>query len=142
MWQVKFYEVPSLNQGCQILTCCQMFIQTTQKMCQNPISLKKNGFDIIKKEILFRKRLWHRCFPVNFAKSLRAPFLQNTSGRLLPSIPLMYEETMMKNSFLKCFTNVIWRSWGRLCLEELLAFIRTCYIIWRILSPNLEEFVI
>ena len=25
----------------------------------------------------------HRCFPVNFAKFLRAPFLQNTSGRLL-----------------------------------------------------------
>ena len=25
-----------------------------------------------------KKRLWHRCFPVNFAKILRAPFLQNT----------------------------------------------------------------
>ena len=29
------------------------------------------------------KRLWHWCFPVNFTKFLRAPFLQNTSGRLL-----------------------------------------------------------
>ena len=29
------------------------------------------------------KILWHRCFPVNFAKFLRTPFLQNTSGRLL-----------------------------------------------------------
>ena len=27
--------------------------------------------------------LWHSCFPVNFAKFLRTPFLQNTSGRLL-----------------------------------------------------------
>ena len=27
--------------------------------------------------------LWHRCFPVNFAKFLRTPFLQNTSGHLL-----------------------------------------------------------
>ena len=27
--------------------------------------------------------LWHRCFPVNFTKFLRAPFLQNTSGRVL-----------------------------------------------------------
>ena len=26
-----------------------------------------------------KKRLWHRCFPVNFAKTLRTPFLQNTS---------------------------------------------------------------
>ena len=24
---------------------------------------------------LFKKSLWHRCFPVDFAKSLRAPFL-------------------------------------------------------------------
>ena len=32
---------------------------------------------------LLRKRLWHKCFPVNFAKFLRTPFLQNTSGRLL-----------------------------------------------------------
>ena len=33
--------------------------------------------------ILFKKRLWHRCFPVNFAKFLWIPFLQNTSGRLV-----------------------------------------------------------
>ena len=29
---------------------------------------------------LLKKRLWHRCFPVNFAKFLKTPFLQNTSG--------------------------------------------------------------
>ena len=29
-----------------------------------------------------KKYLWHRCFPVSFAESLRTPFLQNTSGRL------------------------------------------------------------
>ena len=33
------------------------------------------------------KRLWYRCFPVNFVKFLRASFLQNTSGRLL--LPLL-----------------------------------------------------
>ena len=27
---------------------------------------------------LLKKRLWHRCFPVNFAKFLRIPFLQKT----------------------------------------------------------------
>ena len=32
---------------------------------------------------LLKKRLWHRCPPANFAKFLRATFLQNTSGRLL-----------------------------------------------------------
>ena len=34
-------------------------------------------------ETLFKKRLWHRCFPLNFAKFLRTPFSQKTSGRLL-----------------------------------------------------------
>ena len=28
-----------------------------------------------KKETLLKKILWHRCFPVNFAKFLRTPFL-------------------------------------------------------------------
>ena len=29
---------------------------------------------------LLKKSLWYRCFPVNFAKFLRTPFLQNISG--------------------------------------------------------------
>ena len=32
---------------------------------------------------LLKKKLWHRCFPKNFAKFQRTAFLQNTSGRLL-----------------------------------------------------------
>ena len=32
---------------------------------------------------LLKKRLGRRCFLMNFAKSLRTSFLQNTSGRLL-----------------------------------------------------------
>ena len=29
---------------------------------------------------LFKKSPWHTCFPVNFSKFLRTPFLQNISG--------------------------------------------------------------
>ena len=32
---------------------------------------------------LLKKRLWRRCFPVNFTNFLRVPSLQNISGRLL-----------------------------------------------------------
>ena len=35
---------------------------------------------------LLEKRLWHRCFPVNFAKFLGTPFLQNTSWQMLLEI--------------------------------------------------------
>ena len=34
-------------------------------------------------QLYLKKRLWHRCFPINFEKFLRTPILQNTSGRLL-----------------------------------------------------------
>ena len=37
----------------------------------------------LKPSTLLKKSLWHRCFPVNFAKFLGTPFLKNTSGRLL-----------------------------------------------------------
>ena len=45
-----------------------------------------------------KKRLWQRCFPVNFAKLLRTPFLQKTSGRLLLSLA-DYEKFQMWTSF-------------------------------------------
>ena len=35
--------------------------------------------------ILFKSRLWHGCFPIDFVKLLRTPFLEITSGRLLLS---------------------------------------------------------
>ena len=37
---------------------------------------------------LWKKRLRHSSFPMIFAKCLRAPFLQNSSGRLLLSIAI------------------------------------------------------
>ena len=38
---------------------------------------------------LLKNRLWHRCFPVNFVKFLRTPFLQIFSGRLLLTFLLL-----------------------------------------------------
>ena len=52
---------------------------------------------------LLKNRLCHRCFPVNFVKFLRTPFLQNTTGRLLlRNVPLpgfneWYETIYNKN---------------------------------------------
>ena len=55
---------------------------TQKHLCQN---LFFNRVASLRPAILLRKTLWHRCFPVNFVKYLRTPFLQNTSGRLLPT---------------------------------------------------------
>ena len=58
-------------------------------MKQNIVTYQKQPPEVFYKNVLpqpatlLKKRLWHRCFPVSFAKFLRTPFLQNTSGRLL-----------------------------------------------------------
>ena len=50
---------------------------TGKHLCQSPIFNKVAG---LRPPTLLKKILWHRCFPVNFAKFLRTPFLQNTYG--------------------------------------------------------------
>ena len=37
------------------------------------------------KHLCLKRKFWHRCFPVNFAKFLKISFLWNTSWRLLVS---------------------------------------------------------
>ena len=44
---------------------------------------KKRCFRKIHKKTPVTETLWHKCFPVYFAKFQRTPFLQNTSGQLL-----------------------------------------------------------
>ena len=58
-------------------------------MCQSLLFNKVAG---LRSVALLRKRFWQRCFPVNFAKFLRKPFLKNTSGQLLLSIQLLLKE--------------------------------------------------
>ena len=50
---------------------------TGKHLCQRIFFNKIAG---LRPLTLLKKRLWHRCFPVNFAKFLRTPFLQSTSG--------------------------------------------------------------
>ena len=51
-----------------------------EHLCQ---SLFFNKAASLRPATLLKKRLGHRCFPVNFAKFPRTLFLQSTSGRLL-----------------------------------------------------------
>ena len=52
---------------------------------------------------LIKKRVWHRCFPVKFAKFLRTPFLQNTSRRLLLKKKGFLNQHLIKASKLLVF---------------------------------------
>ena len=53
---------------------------TGKHPCQSLFFNKIAGLSLA---TLFKKRLWYRCFPVNFVNFLGTPSLQNTSGRLL-----------------------------------------------------------
>ena len=55
---------------------------TGKHLCQ---SLFLNTVVGLRPATLLKKSLWHRCFPVSFMKFLKTPFLQNISGRLLPT---------------------------------------------------------
>ena len=65
---------------------------TGKHLCQSLFFNKVAGLRLATS---LKKRLWHSCFPVNFAKFLRTPFLQNTSGRLL----LMHRFNKEQQSF-------------------------------------------
>ena len=64
----------------------KVFLEISQNSQENTCArdsflIKLQACNFIKKESLYR------CFPVNFAKFLRTPFLQNTSGQLLLLFP-------------------------------------------------------
>ena len=54
---------------------------------------------------LLKKSLWHICFPVNFRKFLRTPFLYTCSGCFYQLSDLVFHEYRLKASKqeLKCF---------------------------------------
>ena len=46
-------------------------------------SIKFTGKHLFQSLFFKKENLWYRCFTMNFAKFLRTPFSQNTSGRIL-----------------------------------------------------------
>ena len=74
---------------------------TRKHLCQGLFFNKVAG---LRPATLLKKRLWHRCFPVNFVNLLRTTFLQNTSGGLLLNVKLLYEnytQPLRKNISIK-----------------------------------------
>ena len=62
--------------------CKKAVIRNSTKFTGNHLrqSLFFNKVAGLRPAALLKKRLWNRCFSVNFARFLRTPFLQNTSG--------------------------------------------------------------
>ena len=58
----------------------KIFAKFTEKQLRQSLFFNKAAGMRPKACNFIKKRLWRRCFPVNFAKFIRTPFLQNTSG--------------------------------------------------------------
>ena len=90
-WKSKNFKIivfSAINRSSHpfLQLCCKKgalrnFTKFTGKRLRQ--SLFFNKVAGLKPAALLRKRLWRRCFPVNFVKFQRTSFLQNTSGRLL-----------------------------------------------------------
>ena len=106
--------------------------EETQNQPPEKFSKKKGAFRNFEKFIgkhsgtgllpatLLKKRLWHRCFPVNFAKFLRTHFLQKTF-RLLKFISQfvkMYITIVGINNLCSCTVS-------KQCLHIFFCFSRT-----------------
>ena len=71
---------------------------TGRHLCQ---SLYFNKVAGLRPAPLLKQRHWYRCFPVNFTKFLRTPFLQNTSRQLLLKEQKQPLKVLCKTSILK-----------------------------------------
>ena len=74
----------------------------------------KNAKEGVSQPKFIKKRLWHRCFSVNFAKFLRQPFLQNNSERLL----LKFSSPRLQKDTVTLFVTVILKIFMRQTLTD------------------------
>ena len=102
---------------------------TGKHQCQSLFFNKVIG---LRRATLLKKRLCHKCFPVNFVKFLRTTFSQNTSGRLLLSI------VFLKIAILKTFEIFTTK---HLCWRTFFDNVAGCRLTFktRLLRPHLDQ---
>ena len=86
---------------------------TGKHLCQSLFCNKVAGLTL---QLYKKKRLWHRCFPVNFAKFLRTPFLRTPPD---DCFCILYRD--------KVIPDVKWESYGHF-ESEIVRYVY-CYII-------------
>ena len=97
------FKIQNLERCSIIKGVLRNFAKFTGKHLRQSLFLKKVGG--LRPGTLLKRRLLHRCFPVNFAKILRTPFIQNTSGRLLSNLSLsnkmrvLFESHILSHDF-------------------------------------------
>ena len=85
--------------------CSQKFLKI-QRKTPVPESLF-NKVAGLRLTTFLKKTLWYRCFPVNFAKFLRTPFLENISGHKLGKCYILIQmiETRLRYFTIKPYSD-------------------------------------
>ena len=119
--------------------CKRMFSEILQNSQENTCA----------RDSFLKNSLWHRCFPVNFMKFLRAPFWQNSSGLLL----MLRDYFTLGNKFADYFklfqTNYRINRWVNYCeiwLSTIGSFFPVVYcsernvsfVYWRLTFPSFQ----
>ena len=89
MFEFLFNKVVGLPNTHPRSSSPEVLFKISQNLQENRLQ-QASGCNFIK------KRLWHRCFPVDFANFLKTPFLQNTSGQMLPKRVFERPVTLLK----------------------------------------------
>ena len=111
---IKFDLIRRKLCDCRLL--CHMMFRSNHQRCSIEIGVLKTSTKFTGKHqcqslffnkvaglrsvTLLKKRLWHKCLPVNFVKFLRTPFLQNTSGWLLLDVMSYDGITIYENNII------------------------------------------
>ena len=66
------FYIQAVAQRCSVR---KVFLEISQNSQENTCARFSFLIKLQTPATLLKKRLWHRCFPVNFAKFLRTPFL-------------------------------------------------------------------
>ena len=91
---------------------------------------------------VIKKRLQHRCFPVNSAKFSRTPFLQNTSAHLLPQWHFFHISQNLIQFYAITLVEKIWnflifikfffgQNWNGAFLSVIKTVFESCCRIWK-----------
>ena len=102
-----YTDSEAVARGCSVK---KVFLEISQNSQENACGRVSFLIKIIIKSLL-KKRLWHRRFPVNFAKFLRTPFLTEHLRWLLLQIAMTissagcYYNSDLLKSFLFCIVD-------------------------------------
>ena len=109
------------------LAICRVFLFFLFSISQNKYIRRLQACRLT----LSKKRLWHRCFTMNFAKFLTTTFSQNTSGGCFHSISILlitclsWTDSTSVSTYALCELYLQWRS----------CFPKTIYFANKVITP-------